>query len=267
MSNFKTFFKLNEKRKVNKKKKSKKDEDNETQINDPYSDSDLSTKPPPFNRKKTYVVPPNYGMGEGQRLVPKPATFTEMMDMAVGHHRGPSKKIVIIYPGDFQPFYKKHAKIYNKLKEEYPQAEVFISTSNSTNPSNMPFNFEDKLKLILSSGIDPKMALETAQPFKAPEIINKYSKKDTILIFVVNRDRAIEYLNNDYYQKFKSLSKCQALSDHAYIMLLPKVEGLNGSQIRELYRNSNDEKRKQIITKLYGVYKPDIHRIFNEKLI
>ncbi len=267
MNNFKTFFNLNEKRKSVKNKKRKKDEDNETQINDPYSDSDLSTKPAPFNRKKTFVVPPNYGMGEGQRLVPKPATFTEMMDMTVGHHRGPGKKIVIIYPGEFQPFYKKHARIYNHLKDEYPQAEVFISTSNSTNPSDAPFNFEDKLKLILSSGVDPKMALETHQPFKAPEIINKYSKKDTILIFVVSEEKMIEYLNSDYYQKFKSLSKCQPLSDHAYIKLLPKSKGLSGSQIRNLYRNSDDSKRKEIITRLYGTYKPDIHKTFNEKLI
>lgn len=266
MNTFKNFF--TEKAKT-KRCKSKKEEDNESQLNDLYSDSDLSTKPPSFNRKKIYVVPPNYSMGEGQRLTPKSATFTEMMDMAVGHHRGPGKKVVIIYPGKFQPFYKKQAQIYNKLKDEYPQAEVFISTSGSTNPSNAPFNFEDKQKLMLASGIDPKMSLEVAQPYKAPEIISRYSKKDTILIFVVSNAMKLDYLNNPYYQKFKSLEKCQPLSENAYIMSLPKSDINYGtsSKIRDAFRNANEGKRKQILVDLYGSYKPDIHKIFNEKLI
>lgn len=70
MKNFKSFYK-------NRKKKTKKrEEDSESQLNDPYTDADLSTKPPPFNRKKTYLYPPNYGMGEGQRLVPKQNNLT-----------------------------------------------------------------------------------------------------------------------------------------------------------------------------------------------
>jgi hypothetical protein len=70
MKNFKSFYK-------NRKKKTKKrEEDSESQLNDPYTDADLSTKPPPFNRRKTYLYPPNYGMGEGQRLVPKQNNLT-----------------------------------------------------------------------------------------------------------------------------------------------------------------------------------------------
>lgn len=65
MIKFKAFY--------NKKKKTKKrkEENDESQLNDPYTDADLSTKPPPFNKKKTYLYPPNYGMGEGQRLTPR----------------------------------------------------------------------------------------------------------------------------------------------------------------------------------------------------
>lgn len=264
MNNFINFF--TEKAK-SKRRKNKREEDNETQLNDPYSDSDLSTKPPPFNRKKTYLVPPNYGMGEGQRLVPKQATFTEMRDMVVGHHRGPGKKLVVIYPGIFQPFYNTHAKIYNKLKSTFPQAEIFICTPGSTNPSNAPFNFEDKQKLILASGVDPKNAIEVAQPYKAPEIINRYSKENTILVFVANQAQMTEYLLTPYFQKFKSINKCQPLSEHAYVLPRPAIKAIPGKTILNEYRNANDQRRKEIIIELYGSYKLDIHKLFNEKLI
>ena len=264
MINFESYYKKNKK----SKSKKKKEENNETQINDPYSDSDLSTKPPPFNKKKTFLFPPNYGMGEGQYLTPKPPTFSEMMDMTVGYNKGPNKRVVIIYPGKFQPFYLAHAQIYNKLKKAYPQAELFIATPGSTNPSNAPFNFEDKQQLILASGVDPKVSIEVMQPYTAPEIINKYNKKETILIFAVpNTLIDAYYLMNPYYQKFKSIEQCQPVSEHAYVMPLPNVKTVPSKTILDEYRNSDENRRRVIIMDLYHHFKPEVFKLFNEKII
>ena len=68
-----TYINLLEKYK--RKKKKRKEEDSETQLNDVYTDVDISNKPPPFKRRRTYLFPPNYGMGEGQTLTPKPNTL------------------------------------------------------------------------------------------------------------------------------------------------------------------------------------------------
>jgi len=71
MSNFKTFF---EAKKVKKKSKKRKEENNETQLNDPYT-STLNQTPTSKTKDNTYLFPPNYGMGEGQRLTGKPGNL------------------------------------------------------------------------------------------------------------------------------------------------------------------------------------------------
>ena len=43
-----------------------------------------------------------------------------------------TKGLVIIYPGRFHPFHIGHGKVYQYLKINYPNAQVFISTSDNT---------------------------------------------------------------------------------------------------------------------------------------
>lgn len=70
MKNFKKFY--NQKK---AKKKKRKEENNESQLNDIYTDSALGDKPPSYSKKNTFLYPPNYGMGEGQRLTAKPGNL------------------------------------------------------------------------------------------------------------------------------------------------------------------------------------------------
>ena len=37
-------------------------------------------------------------------------------------------KKVVIYPGRFQPMLPHHAEVYNKLKAQFPGAEVYVAT-------------------------------------------------------------------------------------------------------------------------------------------
>lgn len=260
------------------RKQPKPEESDEDQLN---VNTDNSREPV---KRKPYLYPPYYGMGEGQRLVSRPSTFNEMVDMVVGRERGNQKKVVVIYPGRFQPFHKAHAIVYNKLKQQFPQAHVFISTSDVTDPARSPFNFEEKQQMILASGVDPHAVKKVAQPYRAEEIIQQFSKDNTILIFAVGR-KDMEGPNArftfglkrngepTYFQKFESLEKCEPLSKHAYITVLPTATfSLNGggmksaSEIRSAFKAGDENTRKQIITGLYGKFNPTIYKIFNQKL-
>ena len=256
----------------------KGEENNESQLN---TDNDVMTSP---YKRKPYLHPPYLGMGEGQRLTGKISTFQEMVDMVVGRERGDQKKIIIVYPGRFQPFHLGHAQVYNKLKNEFPEAAVFVATSDKTDNEKSPFNFEEKQQLILSSGIDPTMVVKVNNPYVANELIQKYSKDNTILIFAVGEkdmigpDARFKFgVKKDgspsYFQKFVSLEKCEPLSKHGYIMAAPtvtfevggkKVQG--ASQVRQNYKSANEIQRKQIITDLYGKFNQSVYELFNSKL-
>ena len=256
----------------------KKEESDENQLN---ADNDIMSSP---YKRSPYLHPPYFGMGEGQRLTSKPSTFQEMVDMVVGKERGNQRKVIVVYPGRFQPFHIGHAQVYNKLRQEFPQASVFIATSDKTDNEKSPFNFEEKQQLILSSGIDPTMVVKVANPYVANEIIQKYSKDNTILIFAIGQkdmsgpDARFKFgVKKDgspsYFQKFESLDKCDTLSEHGYIMAAPtvnfKIGGDNvqgATQIRQKYKAGNDAQRKQIITDLYGKFIPNVYELFNQKL-
>lgn len=235
----------------------------------------------PYSRLK-FQYPP-YG-NEGRMLTPRPSTFSEMASMAIGRVRPETKRVVVVYPGRFQPFHKGHAEVYNKLKGQFPQADVYITTSDKTDPTTSPFNFEEKLNMILASGADPKMVVKAAQPYLAPELVAKFDKENTILIFAVGAkdmqgpDARFKFgLRRDgkplYFQKFESIDKSEPLSKHAYVTIAPTVTfDINGqsatsaSEIRERYRNADDKTRRNIITGLYGTFKPEIFKLFNQKL-
>lgn len=251
---------LQEKKAVKRKTKSrvKKKEENAESINpNPNSDKIEYNKP---YKKRTFVFPPKWGMGEGQYLTPNVGTFTEMMDMVVGHNRGEGKKVIVIYPGNFKPFTKKHAKIFNDIKSKNAQAEVFVASTDDKD-----FSYEDKQKTVLASGIDPKMMVKTAKLFLVPELVNKYSRDHTILIFAVTKRIKDEKLKiGKYLKPFESIDKCEPISKHAYVMVVPGVQPTS-SKIREAYKLADEEGKKKIIIDLYGSYKPELHKLFNQK--
>jgi cytidyltransferase-like protein len=259
-------------------KKSPEEGEEDENFDSPYLDQGGQNTP-----NSVYAYP-GWGV-EGRTLVPKPATFGEMVDMAVGTFRPESQKLIVVYPGRFQPFHLGHAAVYNKLKQLFPEAQVFIATSDATDKDTSPFTFDDKLQMIVSSGIHPQDVVKTAQPYKAPELLNKYDKSSARIIFVVGEKdmkgpnpRFKFGVKKDgsptYFQRFVSKDKLEPIEKHGYIMTIPTVkfklsdgDVKSASEIRDLYKRSNDNQRKQIITDLYGKFKPDVYNLFNKKLI
>lgn len=247
------------------------------------TDEDDENLNSPYDREKMVYFDPGFG-DEGRTLTPKISTFNEVASMAIGHVGTVVNKLVVIYPGRFQPFHLGHAAVYNKIKQEFPTADVYIATSGKTNDVDSPFTFKEKLQMIVSSGIDPSIVQETKNPYVANEIVGRYNKEHTKVIFAVGKkdmegpDARFKFGNKkdgspSYFRPFKSVDECKPLGMHGYVMVAPtenfKVNGKSvqsASQIREMYRKANDAQRKQIITELYGKFRPEIYNLFNKKL-
>jgi cytidyltransferase-like protein len=252
-------------------------------------------KPTSPESQESYISnPPIFNRGEGTRLQTHPTgkkkigSFNEMYRMLMLKEFEDAedlKKTLVIYPGRFHPFHKGHASVYDKLKKQFPTAEVFISTSGKTNDDNSPFEFEEKKMMIQSAGIDPNFVEMTKNPYLAEEITKKYDLDNTKVIFAVSekdmegdRPRFKFGLKKDgtpsYFQPYDNNKKLENASKHGYIATLPTMDFnilgkdiRSASQIRELYKNSDEQGRRDLIIDLYGSMDEEVKRIFDNKLI
>lgn len=229
--------------------------------------------------------PPIFNTGEGTRLSHSINTFGEMYKMLNEFESPKNFKTVVIYPGRFHPFHKGHASVYNKLKQEFPFADIFITTSEKTNPENSPFDFNEKVAMIQSAGIDPNSVQKTANPYLAKEIVDRYNPDETKVIFAVSQKDMIgpnarfkfgkkKDGSPSYFQPLESIGESEFASKHGYITTLPTMdfnilgkEINSASQIRDLYKNSDEKTRRDLIIDLYGSYDEEVKRIFDNKLI
>jgi len=259
-----------------------------------FSRANFGTGKPtsPENQESYITNPPVFNRGEGTRLQTHPTgskkigSFNEMYKMLNEFEDAEDlTKTVVIYPGRFHPFHKGHASVYDKLKQEFPTADVFISTSGKTNDTNSPFEFQEKEKMIQSAGIDPQFVEMTANPYLAKEITERYDLDKTKVIFAVSekdmegdKPRFKFGLKKDgtpsYFQPYDKTKKLASGDKHGYIATLPTMDFSilgkdirSASQIRELYKNSDDQGRRDLIQDLYGSMDEEVKRIFDNKLI
>ena len=229
--------------------------------------------------------PPVFNQGEGTRLRKNVSTFGEMVEILKEFEDVKNYKTVVIYPGRFHPFHKGHASVYNALKQKFPYADVYIATSEKTDPEKSPFEFDEKVKMVQSAGISPEFVEKVKNPYIANEIVSKYNSDETKVIFAVS-EKDMEGPNArfkfgkkkdgspSYFQPFNSVGESEFASKHGYITTLPTVDFKilgkdirSASEIRELYKNSDEKTRRDLIQDLYGSMDEEVKRIFDNKLV
>lgn len=207
-----------------------------------------------------------------------------------------SFNLVVIYPGRFQPAHKNHAKVYNFLVNKFRDADVYVATSNKMALPKSPFTFDEKKIMLSAAGIPAKKIVQTANPYQAREILQKYDALSTRVIFAVggkDMDPANPRFNflptkkGDAYFKplppiasvtSNIIQELYTLDKHGYVATSPtyrfsinivgtKIPITGASQIRDLYKTASDLGKREIIKQLYGQYNEDIFHIFEKRLI
>ena len=202
-------------------------------------------------------------------------------------------KKVVIYPGRFQPMLPHHAEVYNKLRAQFPGAEVYVATSNKVEGSKSPFSFEEKKQIITQMhGIPDENIILAANPYLIDSYMKEFDQKNTMVIFAVggkDEDRfPMKNIDDStglnmslrgetrptYYQMINTLEQHPALpmSDRGYIYLAPTVAGggevASASAFRKAFTSVEDtEKRKEIFQKYMGEFNETIFSLLNNKLI
>lgn len=188
-------------------------------------------------------------------------------------------KLVIIYSGRFQPAHIGHARAYQALVEEYPDADVWVATSNTVNEKS-PFNFQERKYLLEKAGVPGERIVQVVSTYAAKEITSKYNDLKDSLIYVVSQkdiDRFSYAPKKDgtpsFLQKLENVDNLLPMGERGYVKVgktFPfKVLGktvTGATQIRDMYKHVTEAERKQIITDLYGRFDEGVYNLFNKKL-
>jgi phosphopantetheine adenylyltransferase len=188
-------------------------------------------------------------------------------------------KLVIIYSGRFQPAHKGHATAYQALVDEFPEADVWVATSNVVNEKS-PFSFQERKYLLEKAGVPGNRIVQVVSTYAAKEITSKYNDTKDHLVYIVSQKDADRFSYGPkkdgtlpYLQRYEGVDKLLPMSEQGYVKVgetFPfKVLGktvTGATQIRDMYKHVSEPERKQIIVDLYGKFDEGIYNLFNKKL-
>jgi cytidyltransferase-like protein len=194
------------------------------------------------------------------------------------------RRVVALYPGRFQPFHRGHRAVFDYLSKTFGAENTFIATSDKVNPPKSPFNFSEKQRMMALTGIDTSRVVQTAEPYRANEIVDSLDKENTVLIFAVSQKdmaedpRFAKWTKKDgspsYFQPApKDLSQAAPLSQHGYIYVVPtfpfKIQGQDvesATAIRALFSQSDEAQKKALVKELFGAYDEEVYNIMANKV-
>lgn len=208
-------------------------------------------------------------------------------------------KKVVIYPGRFQPMLSHHVKVYQAIQQMFPNADVYIGTSDKVDPEKSPFNFQEKRLIAKAHGIDPSKVLLAPRPYhnmdyeaNFQQMSDQFDPDNVEIFFAVGEKDVGERfpMNNvdektgldmkvrgepgpKYYQMINTYKRDpQPMSKRGYIAPIDNIvndmeEVQSASAFRQALRSAPDkESAKQIFTKEFGEMNNSVFELVYNKI-
>ena len=201
-------------------------------------------------------------------------------------------KQVVIYPGRFQPMLSHHAKVYYNLQVLFPEADVYIGTSDKVEPGKSPFSFKEKQMIAEAQGISPDKVLLAPLPYVHTSY-EQFDHENTVVFFAVGEKDSDRFPMNNvdketgldmtvrgeprpkYYQMINTYNKDnpKPMSERGYIYNIENIvdsdnEVSSASAFREALLNSpSKEAAKEVFTKQFVDYREDVFDLVYRKIV
>jgi len=187
------------------------------------------------------------------------------------------KKIIVIYPGRFQPMGQHHAATYKKLAAKYGISDTYIATSDKVKLPKSPLNFKEKRKVIYKHGIGN--VVQVKNPYQAAEITSKYDPETTAVLFAVGAKDMKEDPrfrigtkkdgSPGYFQSYAdNKDNLQPLARHGYLVVAPHIDiqipgygEMSGTTLRQVLATADAETFESVM----GFYDVNIHTMLRDK--
>jgi len=190
------------------------------------------------------------------------------------------RRLVVIYPGRFQPFHQGHAAVFAELQAKFGRDNVFIATTPQVSiDEKNPFNFTEKVTLMHAAGITDNHIIQSTQPYDITADMTALGAdaRNTVLIFAVgepDKDRlGVDQVyttltptgrkskippgkqvgDEKPFKTFKNFAECVTVAEgHAYVIIVPevkkeitingqKVDVSHGTECRNLWSQVRDD--------------------------
>ena len=222
------------------------------------------------------VLPKNYATNTAklqQFLTNNPVIMTQLLRL-LGENINEQKeikKVVGIYGGRFQPFGPHHKKTYEWLKKQVD--DVYITTSDIKRPPRHPMNFREKVRHMVKMGIPKNRIIKEKIPFVAKNVLKKYDKDTTAVIYVFGAKDAGRLSGGKYFQDYKkNKNNMNGYEDNGYVLTAPHVsvsvggKEVSGTVMRQLLGSPDYEKnREKLFKKAFGYFDKGIYSMMTNK--
>jgi len=191
------------------------------------------------------------------------------------------KKMVVVYPGRFQPMGRHHAATYEALTDKFGDDNVYVATSNVVKPPKSPLNFEQKRDIMVKHGIPADKIVQTRNPYQAQELLTKFDPTLTTVVFAVGKKDMQEsprFANLGgtrkdgrpaYFRKFGEDDELAGFAEHGYVAVAPHVSldipglgEMSGTTLRKTLAAADEKTFEQIM----GWFDPDIYKTLRMSL-
>lgn len=174
---------------------------------------------------------------------------------------------VVIYSGRFQPFHKGHYATYMQLLKKFPNADVYIATSNKTDSEKSPFNYSEKQFIMHKMfNIPLKWIVQVKNPYNPFEILSQYDPEKTVYITCVG-EKDSQRLGGKYFTPLKSLKNLNSYKTNGYVYISPTLANpISGTDARRWLSVQDDSEAKENFFKVYPKFDKNVFNLIRKKL-
>ena len=204
-------------------------------------------------------------------------------------------KQVVVYPGRFQPMLPHHAAVFTGLQNSFPNAEVYIATSDKVEHPKSPFNFAEKKAIMIEMyNIPSDKIVNVKRPYNGDDYAQHFDAENTQLILIVGdkdmqTDARFDFNNVDpdtgidmklngsgpkWMQMINSIKDGEPLpfNRRGYLATAPTVERngeiASASAFRNAFVNAVDmEHRKEVMRHYLGSFDQGIFNLLQDKIL
>jgi hypothetical protein len=183
-----------------------------------------------------------------------------------------------------------HAEVFKQLQTQFPDADVYIGTSDKVELPKSPFNFKEKQQIATAHGIPADRVLAVTRTYHQEDYAKYFDPAKTTIIFAVGEKDLDRFPFNNmdpntgldmtvrgeakpkYFQKINTLkANPKPMSERGYITLAPTIkigdEVASASAFRDALKAAPDaESAKQIYTKQFGTYNDKVFNLIYNKI-
>jgi hypothetical protein len=144
--------------------------------------------------------------------------------------------------------------MYADLVKRFGKNNVYIGTSNVTDPVKSPFSFTEKKKIITGMfDIPSNKVIQVKNPYAPEEVLKKYPKETKYVTAVSQKDADRLEKGGKYFKNYDKVKNKKGYEDEGYFIVNPEMKlnvngkNISGTQLRATFGNqilSKPEKEK-----------------------